>query len=340
MNTTNTTSTNKQDEQTRKPRVGFIGLGHMGSAMVRRLLDAGYPLAVYDRTLARAEEVGQQSASISVAQTPKDLAAQSDVVMLCVTDDAAQQQVTLGQDGQDGALAGMREGAALIDLSTVSPGASRRLYDAAHEHGVAMIDAAVSGSVPQVEQGSLVIFVGGEPESYQRRRPLLEPLGQSIFYMGPSGMGTTMKLVVNTLLGLGMQALAEAVALGEKAGLEKSQLLDVLEQTAVLTPGQKAKLTNVAHEQYPTQFALSLIHKDFRLVLDEAYAISVPMPTTAVTQQLFTAALAKGIPADFADFSIMIRFMEELAGVTGVSSDPKAPDAPVRPTRSDTGTGV
>jgi 3-hydroxyisobutyrate dehydrogenase-like beta-hydroxyacid dehydrogenase len=125
-----------------------------------------------------------------------------------------------------------------------------------------------------------------------------------------------MKLVAHTLLGLGMLALAEAIALGEKAGLEKGLLLDVLDQTAVLTPGQKAKLANVTHEQYPTQFALSLIHKDLHLVLDEAHAASVPMPTTAAAQQLYTAALAKGIEADF---SIMIRFMEELAGVPGVA---------------------
>lgn len=293
----------------------------MGSAMVRRLIDAGYSLTVYDRTAARAEEIEQQGAAVSVAQTPQDLATESDVVMVCVTDDAAQQQVMLGQDGHDEALAGMREGALIVDLSTVSPGASRRLHDAAHEQGVAMLDAAVSGSVPQVEQGSLVIFVGGEQDAYQRCHPILEVLGNSIFYMGSSGMGTTMKLVANTLLGLGMQALAEAITLGEKAGLEKRLLLDVLEQTAVLTPGQKAKLANVAHEQYPTQFALSLIHKDFRLVLDEAYAASVPMPATAVAEQMYTAALAKGMEADF---SIMIRFMEDLAGVPGVAEAPGA----------------
>jgi 3-hydroxyisobutyrate dehydrogenase len=315
------TSTNKQDGEKWKPRVGFAGLGHMGSAMVRRLIDAGYSLTIYDRTLARAEAVGQQSASISIAQTPTYLAAQSDVVMVCVTDDEAQLQVMLGQGGHDGALAGMHDGAFIVDLSTVSPGASRRLHDAAHEQGVAMLDAAVSGSVPQVEQGSLVIFVGGEQDAYQRCHPILEVLGNSIFYMGTSGMGTTMKLVANTLLGLGMQALAEAITLGEKAGLEKRLLLDVLEQTAVLTPGQKAKLANVAHEQYPTQFALSLIHKDFRLVLDEAYAASVPMPSTAVAEQMYTAALAKGMEADF---SIMIRFMEDLAGVPGVAEAPGA----------------
>ncbi|MGH2514686.1 MAG: NAD(P)-dependent oxidoreductase, partial [Ktedonobacterales bacterium] len=122
MNTTNTTSHSENS----KPRVGFIGLGHMGSAMAQRLLDAGYPLTVYDRTQARAQRVGQQGAS--VAQAPTDLAARCDVVMVCVTDDAAQQQVMFGQDGHDGVLAGIRDGAIIVDLSTVSPGASRRLY--------------------------------------------------------------------------------------------------------------------------------------------------------------------------------------------------------------------
>jgi 3-hydroxyisobutyrate dehydrogenase-like beta-hydroxyacid dehydrogenase len=283
----------------------------MGSAMAKRLLDARYSLTVYDRTPARSQPLEQQGAS--VAKTPQDLAARSDVVMACVTDDAAQQQVMLSPEG---ALAGLLDGTSIIDLSTVSPSASRHLSQAARERGAPMLDAAVSGSVPQVEQGSLVIFVGGEQETYERCRPLLNVLGKSLFYMGPSGRGTTMKLVVNTLLGLGMQALGEAIALGEKAGLEKALLLDVLGQTAVLTPGQKAKLANVEDERYPTQFALSLIHKDFRLILDEAYATSVSMPTTAVAQQLYAAALAKG---EEADFSVMIHFMEELAGVTSTA---------------------
>jgi 3-hydroxyisobutyrate dehydrogenase-like beta-hydroxyacid dehydrogenase len=155
--------------------------------------------------------------------------------------------------------------------------------------------------------------VGGEQEIYQQCQPILDTLGQSSFYMGPSGMGTTMKLVVNTLLGLAMQALAEAIALGEKAGLSQGLLLDVLGQTAVLTAGQKSKLANVKRGQYPTQFALSLQHKDLRLILSEADEISVSMPATAAAQQMYTAALAKGMDVDF---SIMIEFMKKLAGVS------------------------
>lgn len=289
-----------------KPTIGFIGMGHMGSHMASRLISAGYHLTVYDRTREKAQAI----AGATVAGTPGEAAANSDVVISIVTDDAALEEVMFGPHG---VLAGTHAGSVIIDMSTVSPRASRRLFQAAREKGVPMIDAAVSGSVLQVEQGNLVIFVGGEQETYQQCQPILDTLGQNSFYMGTSGMGTTMKLVVNTLLGLGMQALAEAIALGEKAGLGKDVLLDVLGQTAVLTPGQKSKLDNVRRGQYPTQFALSLQHKDLRLILNEADEVSVSMPATAVALQMYTAALTKGMDADF---SILIEFMKQLAGVS------------------------
>jgi 3-hydroxyisobutyrate dehydrogenase-like beta-hydroxyacid dehydrogenase len=296
-----------------KPSIGFIGMGHMGSHMAQKLLDAGYQLTVYDRTREKAQEMGQRGAQ--VAQTPRDLAAGCQIVMASVTDDRAQEQVMFGPDG---ALAGVNDGSIVIDLSTVSPDVSRRLFRAAKEKDVPMIDAAVSGSVQQVEQGSLVIFVGGEHTTFKRCEPILDVLGRNRFYMGASGMGTTMKLVVNTLLGLGMQALAEAIALGEKAGLERRLLLEVLGETAVLTPGQKSKLENVKREEYPINFALSLMHKDFGLVLNRAYDLSVSMPATAAAQQMYTAAMAKGIDEDF---SVMIQFMEELAGLSTISEE-------------------
>src|SRR6266568_7184643 len=155
-----------------KPSIGFIGMGHMGGHMALRLLDAGYQLTVYDRTRQKAKALGQRGAQ--VAQTPKDLAATCQVVMACVTDDEAQQDVMFGPDG---ALAGTHTGSVIIDLSTVSPDASRRLYQAAKEQGVSMIDAAVSGSVPQVDQGSLVIFVGGEHQTFEQHKSILDVLG-------------------------------------------------------------------------------------------------------------------------------------------------------------------
>src|ERR1700730_8642455 len=154
-----------------KPSIGFIGMGHMGSHMAQRLLDAGYQVTVYDRTKEKAQELEHRGALL--APTPKELAANCQVVMACVTNDEAQHDVMFGPDG---ALAGTHTGSVIIDLSTVSPDASRRLYQAAKEQGVSMIDAAVSGSVPQVDQGSLVIFVGGEQKTYERCKPILDAL--------------------------------------------------------------------------------------------------------------------------------------------------------------------
>ena len=181
-----------------------------------------------------------------------------------------------------------------------------------------MIDAPVSGSVPQVDEGNLIIFVGGERTTFEHCKPILDVLSKNSFYMGASGMGTTMKLVVNTLLGLGMQAMAEAITLGEKAGLNKRLLREVLGETTVLTPAQKSKIENVMQEKYPTNFALSLMHKDFSLVLNRAYDLSVSMPATAAAQQMQIAAMAKGMNEDF---SIIIQFMEELAGLSTISEE-------------------
>jgi 3-hydroxyisobutyrate dehydrogenase len=289
-------------------RIGIVGMGHMGSSMARRLLAAGYPLSVYDRTTATTQEAVRLGAA--AVSTPEELAANSQVIMISVTNDDAQHAVMFGPTG---ALAGLHPGSTVIDLSTVSPGASRLLHRAAAEKGASMIDAAVSGSVPQVEQGSLVIFVGGEEGTYQKCKPILDALGHQSFYMGASGMGTTMKLVVNTLLGLGMQSLAEAIALGQKAGIEKGLLLDVLGQTYVLSPSQKSKLDNVRGDHYPSNFALALMHKDFELVLREAYELSVVMPATAAAQQMSSAATAQGIEGDF---SLMIKYMTELAATS------------------------
>ena len=291
-----------------KPNIGFIGMGHMGSHIALRLLASGYSLTVYDRTMEKTQPAVSHGAH--VAATPRTVAEQSDVIMLSVTDDVALQAVMFGPEG---VMAGARPGAIAIEMSTVSPTASRHVYEAAKEQGLQMIDAAVSGSVPQVEAGSLVIFVGGEQETYQACKPILDVLGTSSFYMGPSGMGTTMKLVVNTLLGLNLQAIAEALILGEKSGLERAQLIEVLKQTTVISPRQKAALENAAQREYPANFPLPLMFKDFGLILRQASELAVPMPATAAAQQAYAIAETKGIEEDVA---AIIRVMEELAGVS------------------------
>jgi 3-hydroxyisobutyrate dehydrogenase len=292
-----------------KPQLGFIGLGHMGSHMVERLINAGYHLTVYDRTKDKAQVVAQRGAI--VADTPKDLAGSCNIILSCVTNDSALDAV---MSGSDGALNGVREGTIIIDMSTVLPNTSRRICEEAKGNGVPMLDAAVSGSVPQVEQGQLVIFVGGERDVYEQCRPILDVLGKQSFYIGSSGMGTSMKLVVNTLLGLGLQAVAEAITLGEKSGIEKNLLLDVLGQTTVISPGHKAKLDNVRREEYPDNFGLALMYKDFGLILDQAAQLSVPMPATAAAQQTYAAAMVANQGQEV-DYSVVMRFMEQLAGV-------------------------
>jgi 3-hydroxyisobutyrate dehydrogenase len=293
-----------------KPRLGFIGLGHMGRPMVARLMNAGYKLTAYDRTKDKAQAFTQRGAII--ADTPKDLASSCDIILSCVTNDSALDAVMLEQDG---ALNGVDEGRIILDMSTVSPNTSRHICEAAQQKGVSMLDAAVSGSVPQVEQGQLVIFVGGERNIYEQCRPILDVLGKQSFYIGPSGMGTSMKLVVNTLLGLGLQAVAEAIALGEKSGIEKNLLLDVLGQTTVISPNHKAKLDNVRREEYPDNFGLALMYKDFGLILEQAAQLSVPMPTTAAAQQTYAAAMVAEQGRE-EDYSVILRFMEQLAGVS------------------------
>ena len=200
-------------------RIGFIGQGAMGSRMAARLVAAGHDLVVYDRFREATRSLQQRGAA--VAASAKQLAAGVEIVFSSVTDDSALEQVMFASDG---VLAGVALGTIVIDMSTVSPRMSRRLHESARAKGVAVLDAPVSGSTPQAEQGQLVIFVGGEEDVYQKCQPILAVLGSKTLYLGPGGSGTTMKLCANTLLGLGVQALAEAFALGEKGGLSRERL--------------------------------------------------------------------------------------------------------------------
>jgi len=291
--------------------VGFIGLGAMGSRMAGRLLAARHDVLVYNRTPERTRPFEQGGAK--VAPTAKQLAAGVDVVCSSVANDAALEEVMFGPDG---ALAGARPGTVVIEMSTVSPRTSRRLHEAARSKGVAVLDAPVSGSTVQAEQGQLVIFVGGEEDVYQKCQPILAVLGSKTFYLGLSGAGATMKLCVNTLLGLGVQALAEAIALGLKAGLPRERFIQVLGETAVVSPSQKAKLENARKDEYPPAFALRLMLKDFGLIVETGMELSVPMPATAAAVQVAAAERGRQLATHSdEDFSVVVRAMERWAGV-------------------------
>jgi 3-hydroxyisobutyrate dehydrogenase-like beta-hydroxyacid dehydrogenase len=288
--------------------LGFIGMGAMGSRMARRLLDHGYNLAVYDRDRRKAE--GMLPFGASIAENLEALASGAEVILSCLTDDEAIHSVYTGPKG---VLAGAARGTVVLEASTVSPKTSRALHALGADRGIEVMDVAVSGSTPAVERGTLVLLVGGNAEVFQAAEPIFQALAVRHFLMGPSGSGTAMKLVVNTLLGVGMQAIAEAVALGEAGGLDRQRLLEVLAQTAVVAPAHVGKLATAEREDYSPQFAVGLMNKDFLLILEAAGALSRPMPATTAAFQVNSEAL-KADPE--ADFSSVIRQMEKFAGAT------------------------
>jgi 3-hydroxyisobutyrate dehydrogenase-like beta-hydroxyacid dehydrogenase len=278
--------------------------------MARRLLAAGYDLTVHDRSSERARPLEQGGAK--VAPTPKRVAASVDVVLTSLTDDAALEEVMFGPEG---ALAGARPGTTFIEMSTVSPRASLRLHAAATAKALAVLDAPVSGSTPQAEEGQLVILVGGREDVYRECQPILNSLGKKLFYMGPAGSGTATKLCLNTLLGVGIQALAEAIALGLRSGLDHERLLQMLGETSVLSPSQKSKLEHARTGEYPATFPLRLMYKDFSLISQRALELSVAMPSTAAAAQVCAVENARHGGQGDEDFSAVIRTAQRMAGL-------------------------
>ncbi len=288
-------------------KVGFIGLGNMGSRIAQRLLDHGYRLEVYDRESTKAEALAANGAD--VAKNVFELARTADVLLSCLTNDEAVRGVYLGPAG---VLAGARTGTAVLEMSTISPESSRELHRLAAQRGIEVLDVAISGSTPAAEQGMLTLLVGGSPDLFRAAEPIFQSIAKQYFLLGGPGSGTTMKLVVNTLLGLGMQAIAEAVVLGEKAGLDRKRLLEVLSKTAVVAPAHVGKLAKIATNDYSPQFPLRLMNKDFDLILNAAAKAQVRMPATEAAFYVNSEELAG---ENDEDFSAVLRRMEEVAGI-------------------------
>ena len=286
-------------------RLGFIGIGNMGSRMARRLLDHGYRLAAYNRSREAAQALVKYGAT--VAESLAELASKADVILSSLTNDDAVKSVYADPGG---VFAHVRRGSAVIEMSTVLPATSRQLYQLSREAGVKFLDSPVSGSTPSAEEGTLTVFCGGDKELFQAAQPIFSAIAGQSFYLGDNGSGTAMKLVANTLLGVGMQAIAESVALGQKEGLDRHRLLEVLSHTAVIPPAHLGKLSRADVGDYSAQFAIRLMNKDFGLVLETAAAAKVPMPATAAAFQMNVAQFAEGKEEDF---SAVITLMERLA---------------------------
>jgi 3-hydroxyisobutyrate dehydrogenase-like beta-hydroxyacid dehydrogenase len=293
-------------------KLGFIGLGNMGKRIAQRLRDHGYQLFVYDMNIAKAEAIAAQGGV--VAKNILELAGTADVLLSCLTNDEAVQSVYTGPEG---VFAGARSGTVVLEMSTISPEGSRKLQRHGAGVGVEVLDVAISGSTPAAEEGVLTLLIGGNEELFRAAEPIFQAVARQYFLLGGSGSGTAMKLVVNTLLGIGMQAIAEAVVLGEKVGLDRERLLEVLSKTAVIAPAHVGKLARVAINDYGPQFPLRLMNKDFQLILKAAAEAHIPMPATAAAFRVNSEELAHH---DEGDFSAVLRRMEEVAGIADVHS--------------------
>jgi 3-hydroxyisobutyrate dehydrogenase-like beta-hydroxyacid dehydrogenase len=288
-------------------KLGFVGVGYMGRPIAQRLLESGFRLSAYDRHRSKAEELSRYGGT--VAQSVAELASRCDVLLSCLATD---ESVLNLYKGADGAFANARRGSLVIDLSTVNPRTSQELSRLGAEHGVHVLDVTLSGSTPVAEQGALTLFGGGDQGCFAAAEPIFKVIGKKYYYLGPSGSGAIMKLVVNSLLGIGMQAIAEALALGEKAGLDRSRLLEVLSETAVVAPAHVGKLARAERGDYSPQFPLRLMNKDFGLILNLAAAVGAHMPTTRAAYEVNAAQSEQGSEQDF---SAVILQMEKQASV-------------------------
>jgi len=293
-------------------KLGFIGIGYMGRPIVQRLLASGFKVAAYDRDRNKAQELVQYGGTVSgsVAQ----LSSSCDVVLSCLPNDQAVLDVYRGPDG---VIANALRGALAIDMSTVNPATSLEISKLGSERGVNVLDVTISGSTPAAEQGALVLFGGGDEGCFFAAESIFRAIARKYFYLGPNGSGAVMKLVVNSLLGIGMQAIAEAVAFGEKSGLDRNRLLSVLSETAVVAPAHVGKFERAIKNDYSPQFPLRLMNKDFGLILSLAAAVGAEMPATRAAFEVNAAQSAQGLEQDF---SAVILEMEKRAHLGSAKS--------------------
>src|SRR6202163_1651506 len=281
--------------------VGFIGLGLMGCPMAANLLNAGYEATVWYRTASRADDLVAQGAKR--AATPREVTAASEVVFTIVSDPPALESVLWGNDG---VFAGLRRGSVLVDSSTVSPALERRAAAAAAAQGAEFLEAPVTGGTWGAEKGELVFMVGGEAATLKRVEPVLGVMGKRWFHLGPIGAGQTVKLAMNLLLELEVEAFAEALALVTRAGVPGQSLLEVMQSSMGRSGVLDLKGANMLKGEYKPSFPLRLMHKDVGLALDLGNQLGVPLPAAAAAREVMSAV--KGATTEDVDFSALATF--------------------------------
>jgi 3-hydroxyisobutyrate dehydrogenase-like beta-hydroxyacid dehydrogenase len=289
-------------------KLGFVGLGVMGSEMVLRLLEKGHGVTGYNRTKSKAQRLIDKG--MKWAASPREVAAASDFTFSMVTNSAALESIV---DGADGILAGLSAGKVLIDMSTVSPVFSRSVVTKVREKGADMVDAPVSGSVITLQEGKLSVMVGGRKETFDRVENLLHDIGPKVTYVGDNGLALVMKIAANLSLAVQMLAFSEGVLLAEKNGIAREVAVDVLTNSAIASPMVKYRGPFVLKLPGEAWFNVNMMQKDMLLALELGRSVDVPLPTTAVSNEFLTAARGMGLAKE--DFAVVF---DVLAGMSGV----------------------
>ena len=289
--------------------LGYIGLGAMGGRMAARLLSKGHTVTGYNRTRSKAQWLIDRG--MTWADSPRAVAEAVDTVFVMVTDSAALEAVALGPDGF---LAGLAPGRTVIDMSTISPAVSRAIAAQVREAGGDMVDAPVSGSVATLEQGKLSMMVGGDIETFDRVKPLLEDVGPKVTHVGGNGLAVSMKIAVNLSLAVQMLAFSEGVLLAEKSGIARSTAVEVLTNSVVASPMVQYRGPFVLGMPDEVWFSVNMMQKDMSLALEMGRELSVPLPTTAVTNEFLTAARGAGLSEK--DFAALFSLLARLSGVS------------------------
>jgi len=280
-----------------RERIGFIGLGIMGSRMAANLAAAGYEMTVWNRTAATAEAFAAEH-GVNVAATPAELAAASDVVIKIVVNGEQVEEILVGEQG---VIAGARAGMLCIDMSTISPQIAQSLGERLGEHGIAFIDAPVTGSSPGAEAGTLTIMAGGSEADLQRAAPIFDVLGAKTVHCGPLGQGQTIKVITNAIAASNAAVLAQALIVARGAGVDLAALSDVIDGGAADSRMAQLKAQPMIERQYDTLFRLDHMIKDVDLALELAAEEGTPFDYAAHTRELMAEASAEGFgEVDFA----------------------------------------
>jgi len=293
--------------------LGFVGLGVMGGRMAKRLLDGGHRVIGYNRTRAKTRWLAD--AGMRVADSPREVAAEVDVVFTMVTDTDALDAVCRGPAG---ILTGLRRGAVHVEMSTVSPEAVRALAAEVATRGADLLDAPVSGSPATLEAGQLSFMIGGDPATLERVRPYLAVIGPALTHVGPVGLAKAMKIAINQGLAVQMVAFAEAVLLAEKAGIGRERAVEALLKSVLASPMVKYRGPFVLGMPAEAWFDVGMMQKDLQLALNIGRASGVPLPSVAIANELLTAARGMGLGRY--DFAVVF---DVLAALSGLAPSPK-----------------